>query len=407
MEKINFKVPLLAYIPVFVLFLVSPSLALCYSIFLVAKCQDLYDGKKEIFIFFFILASWLGFLNTTKMPASDQVAYLTLFLKADEFGFYNTVFNGINGGGTEFLYGLYTWLSHYLWGGNGAIFFFVTTVIIYMLHFIATYKIYEKMNLPVSMLLCGILTLAFFSQYFNLTNHLVRQTLAASIAIYGLSLRACGEKWWFLWFFAAPFVHTSSFLISAVGFIPLIYRRMNQRELLIVILIFCGILYIVTMQTNMSLDLNSRLMDRGFSRMTQVGSENEMKVPIYILAMIVIPIFWGAYQALKYAFLEGETFILPYCYVGIGLGIFVLLLSGKPLLQYRLFYYMYSFLPFLLPFIVSPLGKMRYVVDEIIPTFFIFRFLITFNHQAWSYASLPDILSMPCLYYFVYSPLNS
>ena len=394
-------------VPSFILFAVNPTLGLLYSAAYALDGRNIADSKNNLYVFFFILASWLGFINMTKVPAIDQVAYLGLYLRADKIGFYNSLFNGVNGGGTEFVYGLYTWISHYLWFGNGAMFFYVTTVIIYMLHFVSAYKVFEKLDYPKSSLICGVLAFSFFSQYFNLTNHLVRQMLAAAIVIYGICDRWYGGKRWYFWLILSCLVHTSAGILAAIGFVPSIYHKMTNRQLFINLAIFVVVVVVVTSYSSILSGVNIGVgtIDRGFSRISTSDKGDGMTVSIYIILMVVAPLIYGAYKGIKRES-DPDSAIYPMGYMAIAMSLFILSLSAKPLLQYRFFYYTYSFIPFVLPLVVSQYSINRKWVDQIIPLFFIIRFILLHEHQAWQYAPWSELLITPFIYYLFDSPLN-
>lgn len=399
--------PLTYLMPSFILFAINPTLGLLYSATNAFHEKNIADSKNNLFVFFFILASWLGFINMTKVPSSDQVAYLSLYLRADKIGFYKSLFNGVNGGGTEFMYGLYTWISHYLWFGNGAMFFYVTTVIIYMLHFVSAYKVFEKLDYPQSSLICGVLVFAFFSQYFNLTNHLVRQMLAAAIAIYGICDRWYGGRRWYLWLILSCLVHTSAGILAAIGFVPSIYHKMTTKQLLINITLFVAIVAVVTSFSSVlsGMSVGVGTIDRGFSRISTGGKGDGMTVSIYTILMVVAPLIYGAYKGIKRE-TDPESAIYPIGYLCIAMSIFVLSLSAKPLLQYRFFYYTYSFIPFVLPLVVSQYSSNRKLIDMTIPLFLIIRFVLLHEHQVWHYAPWTDLIVTPFIYYLFDSPLN-
>ena len=130
--------------PALLIFMINPTAALIFSGFSVGALTYTQDNKAKYYLFFLILACWLGFVNMTKVPEGDQPSYLGMFVRVPQNGFYKTVFEAWDGSGKEALYSFFTWLGYYICLGNSALFFFLITVIIYMFHFMAVYKVFEK-----------------------------------------------------------------------------------------------------------------------------------------------------------------------------------------------------------------------------------------------------------------------
>ena len=83
----------------------------------------------------------------------------------------------------------------------------------------------------------------------------------------------------------------------------------------------------------------------------------------------------------------------------IMLILFVLAYTRAPLIQYRFFYYSYSFIPLMIPLLFSKqpeAGAYCFVASA----FFIIRFFATLNGGAWDYAPVDNLFVQPITYYF-------
>ena len=283
------------FLPVFFIFLINPTVAMIHALATIGTARVDEKSKGKYYLAFLFLSSWLGVINMTKIPASDQGAYLGLFAHAHVDGFYKTVFMAWGESSKEVLYGIYTWVMHYICIGNGALFFFYTTVIIYMFHFVSAYKIMEKLGVSKNTLLCGILVLAFFTQYFNLTNHLVRQMLASGVVLYGITRRICGEKRWWAWVIASVFVHTSAGLLAAMAFVPQLYKKMNKKQMILIGGTYFAFIVVVASFSSylesFSGDGNGAL-NYGISRLASNETDGG-GIELSTMLMVIIPVVAG------------------------------------------------------------------------------------------------------------------
>ena len=124
------KMGLGIWVSILTLFLLNPTAALLVGIYMALYASNLREDKGKIMVFFFMLSFWLASINITKTPASDQGAYIGIFVRSPLRGFYKTAFETLgNGSGKEFMYGVYTWVIYNLCLGSTVMFFFWTTVI--------------------------------------------------------------------------------------------------------------------------------------------------------------------------------------------------------------------------------------------------------------------------------------
>jgi len=265
------------------------------------------------------------------------------------------------------------------------------------------------MDIPKSALICGVLILTFFTQYFVMTLQIIRQMLAGGIVIYALVYRAVERKNNWIFLAMAVLVHTSAAFIALLSLIPWVYSWMNPKRIVIVLGCFIPIIAfngIIGRVFGGSTGINA--LDYGLSMYGNSGYSDGGTIAMSIMLFIFIPLIAVSAKILckyKHNMIENDSeelksfeTILPIVYICILLLIFVMSFTKSPLIQYRFFYYSYSFIPLLLPvlFIKSPWNKPYWTLFS---TFFILRFFITHNQSGWIYASVFDILSST-IYYF-------
>lgn len=397
--------------------------------FAVGSSDDYNYNRRNLLAFMIFTAAWISLINITKSIIGDQVEYFRLFTHVSEKGFYSTVFEAWGGSGKEPLYNFITWILYYLCGGSVRLFFFAISMMIYMFHFMATYKLFKKMDVSKGALICGVLVLTFFTQYFVMTLHIIRQMLAAAIAIYAIVYKATDGKynWWLL--VAAPLIHTSAFFLVILSLIPWLYSWMNIRKIAIVLACFIPVIVFSTVIGSIFGESNISAISYAGQRLGEEGVTDGGFIPLNIMLTVFIPLglsallvilrYWNNQRKLRYLTLEDETenesdnmeieeesyikdkkCILPIAYLSILTMIFVLSFSKAPLIQYRFFYYSYSFIPLLLPLLFKDRTWISKFYQFGISLFFVVRFFLTHNDSGFTYAPVQNILSSTIYYYW-------
>lgn len=410
MEIINVrKSDLTVLIIAFIIFLLNPTVALLFTLYYAVCANNLEDNKGVLMVFFIMLSFWLAAVNITKIPNGDQPGYLRMFLRVEKVGFYKTVFETLGGGsGKEFIYGIYTWVMYYLCMGSTVMFFFWTTVFIYMLQFVACYKVFEKIEASVGQLLCGVLVLAFFTQYFSLTIHVLRQILACSLVLYGISCRVCDEKKWWVLMICAFFIHSSAGFFMAMSLVPSIYHRLKGRQLFFVAGGFIAFIIVSVAFTSVIQSFTgtgTSGLDYALTRLASNNTDTKENLSLSLMLLVMIPLTVGIINTLIRERDNEDAAIYPICYMAIAQMIFVLAMNRNPLTQYRFFFYTYSFVPFLLPLIFSKDNFYGKVFNWVVPVFFIVRFFLLHGNTGWKYAPMLDFLVSPFPLLFANSPL--
>jgi hypothetical protein len=389
-------------IPFILLFFVSPVMALILLLFSLISIKG--DIKWLYYTFFFCLAMWLGAINATKLPASDQIGYLRIFEHVPEAGFYNTIFKyNINGYTKDPFYGLITYISYYLFFGKASLFFCFLTVIMYMFHFMAVHQLFTRINAGKGTIVCGVLSLAFFTQYFNLTTHMIRQMLAMSIVIYAIILKVSyGKNRWFL-LISAFLTHTSSGLLIALSILPVLSRKLSLVKLTVGLLCFASIV-VFNIQIGIFMSNTTwGTVSYGFNRLAETNVE-WTNISLSLTLLVICPL---AFTCIKKLFFDKNVRLELYLpvYLFIFLMFFVFLFYKNPLIQHRFFFYTYSFIPLLLPLLVSKENKSSGLFYTAVSIFFIVRFFVTYDNMVWEYAPLSDILFFP-LPYLLFHPYS-
>ena len=401
-ESTDFAISLFV---VLVLFIVNPFFGMIFSIFIaLISPNDYRSNKKELMLFMISVATWISLVNITKSIGGDQGVYTRMFLKVPTVSL-TQYFNGEygTGSGREPMFRALTYILYWITGGSVRAYYFIISFVIYFLQFSATYLLFKKLKTEKGAIICGVLILTFFTQYFVMTLQIMRQMIAGAMAVYALVYRAVYGKhnWFFL--IMAPLIHTSAFLITIITLVPVFYSWLNLKKAILVLVCFAPVIILNELVGNL-------VGGYGGNMLANTGyRDSGGTMSITIMLILFIPLTLAAIVNLKRyktqynGYYEGysskpSNVILPIIYCFFLLSIFVLSFSKSPLLQYRFFYYSYSFMPLLMPLLIIK-RPWNNVYWSLISVYFIIRFFIIHN-RGWIYATQIDLLSKNNFFYF-------
>lgn len=392
--------------PILLIMLLNPFLGMVGS--LVQLCLASEDWRKNrgaVITFMCAVAIWISLVNITKTITSDQLVYMELFRNVSKSGFYSTVFESWDGSGKEPVYSFITWILYYLCGGSLRLFFFTLSLIIYLFQYVAIYRLSCSMGNSKGTFICGIIILTFFSQYFVMTLHIIRQILAASIVMYAIVYRATiGRNNWLL-LIISPLIHTSSFLFVIISLMPWLYQRLCFKRIILVLGCFGSMIVFNNFIGEVLGNISLETVSYAAQRLGAIGASDGGSINKIIMLMVLIPLGICALRILReYRIKELSKVnpykpVLPIAYMSLLLIIFILSFSKSPLLQYRFFYYSYSFVPLLLPLLFKG-SKLNRLYQLILSLFFVARFFITHNGSAFHYTSVANLMVQPITFYF-------
>lgn len=394
-----------------ILFLINPLLGLVLALLVVLNSPNDYSAnRREILLFVVTAAAWISLVNITKTITGDQVVYTRMFLGVPENGLYGTVFDSWGGTGKEPFYSFITWVLYYLSGGSVRLFYFDLSFAMYILHFLAAYKVARKIDAPKYSLICGILVLTFFTQYFVMTLQLVRQMLAAGVVIYAIACKAEDGKNHWCWLVAAVLIHTSSAYLALLSLVPWFYSWLTTRRWAIVLACFVPVVVfssaignalggstgVSALDYGLSMYGNETYSDGGF---ISLGIMAMVFVPLTLSVIVSLMSYRKAISSDNQEEIDVQRAILPISYMALFLMLFVLMFSKAPLIQYRFFYYSYSFIPLLIPLLIRKRPEAGFYCF-VASAFFMVRFFVLHQSSAWDYAPTLDLFVQPITYYF-------
>lgn len=374
------------YIILIIAFLFWPLLGITFSV-----CWALSSNKKErVWPFMLLLAIYLCSINSTKTPESDMVGYLEMFSKAEENGLENTIKFWDNDRLKEIVYGTFVYLSYFFLGGNERLFIAVITFLTYFFIFKAIYLMDNKKENNNYLIVASAISIAFFTQYFSLTAHLIRQVLATSIFMYAISLRINGQRTHWLWLAVAFSVHNAVGILLALSMIPYIKRKPNVFTILILsTLIFLFTTYFTKIAGVLENMIDSYALQRAANA---EGASDGLEMDVMAAYIIFIPL---GFISIINSFKKRPEIPPIFSNLAIMLILLVVGLSFSPLLQYRFFFFAYSFIPFIIPFLFKSGTIYSKLYCIAFSSLFIIRFFYTFEDITFEYAPLDLVIISP------------
>lgn len=385
--------------------LINPLIAV-----IVSAINALKNNKyTSILLFAIITALYASVINTTKLPVSDQSNYLWQFNNVEKVGFIQTLTYGGAGSIREPIYGIYVYISYYLFMGNAKLFFLLTSFLSLFFHYMTVINIAKKYRYPNYIVITGIVVLTFFTPFYSLTLHLIRQILATGIAFYAISLKmldASNYKKYLPFMLIAVFTHSTSILLILLSFLPNIDKEFKIKRLIGFIL-FTAILAFTFPKLSESLlggSENDNFMTYALSRaQTAEGlSDNAdgANMSKSILYIVSIPLILSS----LYFYFKKRKDVSPiFTNMCILMCIFVFSVSYSPLIQYRYFFVLYSFIIFTIPIIFKTSTQLSKLYCLTIIIFTIIYFLSTYSKN-YNYADIAEIISYPFPLYFTINP---
>ena len=373
-----------------ILYIVCPLLGLGGLLLIVLTDNK---NKRLTYIFFVLLALYIGLINSTKIPFSDQIQYMEAYKLVPHRHIWNNL-TGIYGYGNsttkEMGYGLLNIVGFYLSFGFYPLFITLFTVALYMLYFTAIYRWFHllKIKNPTGYTISAVLVLAFFTQFFNLTIHLQRQEIATALMIHALIIMlSTGKVPWLL-------VIISISLHTSVGlFLPLfmLFQFTKGLTLRRIILIIGGMSLLLPIVSILASSFTGNIYM--IERLQNMGTSEETAMSGTLVAIVSIPLtiisIKYLYDNRKQKTLPVEAYLFLFYLFNISFSAF----NPDSTMQYRYFMMSYGFIPFILPLVSKKQGAIRNIVLIMIPIFFFLRFFITFEDITFQYAPLDNVMT--------------
>lgn len=364
------------------------------SIFLFALIlfSQYNSGKRIFYTFFFLLALYLGMINSTKVPESDLINYIDSYRNVKDSSFINYILIA----GKEPAFFILNYIIFNLTGGSISLYLIIITSFSYFLFFIAIYKYFKAIKNNQHAIIFAILMAAFFPQLFSLSAHVMRQFLAASVVTYAIVQKIFYNKRVWPLLLLAVFIHS-----TAIFFVPLLYwgifkKRISIKSigvLLILILIVGKLLPFLTniIQNKFGDNFLSYIFLRAVTA-NSLELEELSLLPFLVMGLLIMIILWVQHKKRNFFLSDSNKGIVHLGNIFLMFCAFILANLDQQELSLRFFFYIYFFFPLIFPLIflakTQELNFLRLSVSMLMILFFVFRL----EYGTWQYTSLPQLL---------------
>ncbi len=374
------------------LFFLLPILGIIAAMFFAIKT----DNKQLILFLIVLLVLYLSALNTTKVPKSDMVNYLEMFNSVPNNGFTNTLYYGTRGrGGAKDLgYTLLVYVLYHITFGNQYMFIFIVSAITFSFYFFSVYKFGVDNNLPVYLIVSELLVIAFFTQYFSLTFHLIRQELATSLFFYALTFRVSSIKKFIVWSVVASTMHSGIIVMIFFSFLPFMGQELSIKRIIVLICLALGFATLASKMGTFMLD-NYELegtAEYNVTRMAEmVGAQDRVQSTGLLYVFSAALLLFSSIEMIRNRGNVVYPLIVNLCFIW---SVLVLGMSVSPLLQYRFYFMEFNFLPFVTFLLFRRNPKILKAVCFCVVIFFVVRFYAILNHVFY-YVPIEEALCDP------------
>lgn len=385
MYKYNTKV---AIIFIFLLFLINPICGILLATLF--ACRDRDEGFVKALIFLNIL--YVCALNTTKVPENDMIRYLLHYEYVPINGYKETLM--WTGRLRDVLYSSLVYLLYYVTFGNQYLFIFLITFAEYWFMSMAIFKFGKEYHLPKYLIITELLILFFFTQYFGLTFHLVRQVLATCIFFYALTFRSISFRKFLLWSIVSLGIHSSIGVLVVMSILPMMKRRLRLIE--IGYLVLFAAFFVVIASTFAAFLLDNFEVEGSieYTLSRAAGMEGAADntagmqltgLVFSVITLILCLIEWGEKSDMKYPIVIN---------LALATALMVIGLTSSPLIQYRFYFFLYSFFPLLIPLFLRKKIELSKMFCFAMVAFLMVLFYVRLNH-VFQFAPVEQALFSP------------
>lgn len=358
-------------------------IAILASYIVVNKSED----KGEYIMLFCLLSVFLGMINAGKMLESDLGGYYKLFIDCGKIPFLDYLSMKVK----EPVFWIFTYITYYLTAGNFSIYVIICTFFIYFLIYYSLYKFYLFINKP-ELILYSVFCFTFFSPFFGISAHLIRQVLAASMLIYYMVNHIFYDRNRYGILLLAVFIHSSAWFFVPLIFMKIFKKRITVKYLLIAmpVTILLAKFYIVIFRFLTKLTSGIPAISYVFSRLTrEITEKNEGQglLPFLLLILLLLIAIYVLYFKK-----DVDRKIIHFFNIFLVLGLFVLLTKEQNLLSLRFYFYSYSFIAFILFYPVTFKNRLYHFLWFSIIGALAIKFVLFIEKGAWDYDSVRNIL---------------
>lgn len=358
----------------------------------------------------FLIAFFIGCVNSTKVPENDLVWYLTDYLKAGGMSFleylnnFGTMGNtdGIMANSKEIVFAIFNYIVYQFIGDNIKLYVLIYSLVAYSFLNLAVYKFGKAIKIPNKFIITAIFIMSFTPYIFTMSAILLRQFLAASLLMYILVNKLLYKKKSYLLILSMVLIHSSAFLFIPFLFIPFFEKSLLNRETILYYFLMVIVLFNVQNIALILLPLFNDVPGLTYilTRASQdtifdLGQLSFAKIITSIL-IISLPLILISYLRPR---LKKENGLIHFFNILLVLVIFILANLHQSELSNRMNFYVWQFFPFVFLLYIWHFKLHRFILICIV-VFIIIFFIYYLSAGMWTYT-----LELGIFYYSLFNYL--
>jgi hypothetical protein len=379
-------------------FLINPFFSVFFLFFflLISKKVD----AASIYFLCFLLAVYIGCINSTKLPVNDLVWYMDFFSDAGKMKLGEYI-SSLGGTGKEPAFSIFNFIAYRLVFGSGQLYLVLFGAITYTLLCTAVYRFSVALHSSKRVVLFAILVMALLPYIFTLSAHLLRQFLATSILFFVMVERFFYNKkyWWLLGIMI--FIHSSSLLFLPFVIVPFLGSPVSKKTIGYYFILLAVIFFIQKIAGSLLLlaPFGSSL-SYAFVRASQnTGYELEPLSLVKIATAILLAIVPQFIIYFRQRELKKNRGAVHFFNILFFLMCFIILNLNQVELSNRFNFYGWFFCPFILVIVLNHV-KPAFVFYPVISVFLFFFFIYYLHAGTWEYKISSSILTSTLFHYF-------
>tara|TARA_B110001450_G_C17630651_1_gene485045 strand:+ start:221 stop:1447 length:1227 start_codon:yes stop_codon:yes gene_type:complete len=305
----------------------------------------------------FLVAFFIGCVNSTKVPENDLVWYLREYLKAGSMSFLEYLANfgvfgntvGILANGKEVVFAIFNYIAYQFLGNNEGLYVLFFSFVAYSFLNLAIYKFGRAIKIPNRFIVTAIFIMSFTPYIFTMSGILLRQFLAAALLMYILVNKLFYNKKSYLLIICMILIHSSAFLFVPFLFIPFFKKTLLNKKTILYYFLIVLVLFNVQKIALMLLPLfdNIAIFKYILTRASQdttfdLGQLSFAKIITSILT-VFLPLILVYYLRPR---LKKENGLIHFFNILLVLVIFILANLHQSELSNRMNFYVWQFFPF-------------------------------------------------------------
>jgi hypothetical protein len=396
-------------IPLLICFIINPLFGLLlFGIYIIVSNRKLNLILK---LSTFLVALFIGCVNSTKVPENDLVWYLSEYIRAGKMTFleYLSSFGvmgnteGILASGKEPVFAIFNYIAHQFLGDNTNLYVLLYSFVAYSFLNLAIYKFGKAVKIPNKFIITAIFLMSFTPYIFTMSAILLRQFLASAILMYILVNRLFYAKKSYVLIVLMVLIHSSAFLFVPFLFIPFFKKSLLIKKTfvyyLIILLVLLNVQNIASVLLPIfdNVPLFKYILTRASRDTTFDLGRLSLAKQLTSILTVILPLI--LIYLLRPA-LKKKKGLIYFFNILLILVIFIMANLNQSELSNRLNFYVWPFFPFVFLLYAWYFKLHRLILISII--FFIIIFFIYYlSAGMWTYTLGIGIYYYSLLNYFI------